>query len=442
MQGLLFSESPNENGCFLFTRYYAIKNGTNVLMAVGLLEPGADSWNYNSEHSLGPSSTFINRATVVADAHNMGLMFVHTHPGALHPPQFSSIDQKSNRRLFNNLSEILPDRPLGSLVLSRNSLYGVVFTNGRTQPVSEFRTVGLVLAQHSINVKSEGNRVEEAHERQVRAIGETRQGRLRDLSVAVVGTGGVGSSVAVQLARMGVKRLVLLDRDQVDESNLSRIYGSTRYDIGKPKVDVVKRHITSFSKTGVVALNADVSRVDMTSDLAGSDVILGCTDNITSRAILNDISIQYGVPLIDIGTRIHLGGEGEIEQAVVKVQVVTPDSACLWCTGILDGKAILQESFSDQEKERLSQEGYYESIQKQPSVISMTTLAASFGVDKLLSLLGVFGSDFATRTQLELKNDFMLSDSPPIREGCVCKERRGLGNTRQIMPQLSPAPQS
>jgi hypothetical protein len=432
MKGLLFDSSPNENGCFLLTKHYATKSGVNVIMVVDVLAPKTDSWNYSSEHSLGPSSSFINHASVVADTHHSGLMFVHTHPGLFHPPHFSSIDQKSNSKLFGNLSEILPDRPLGSLVLSGSGLNGVVFSDGRIHHISDFRIVGLVISEFIADGKPKRRQVDEAHDRQVRAIGEARQKRLQELTIAVVGAGGVGSSVAVQLARMGVKRLLLVDRDDVEETNLSRTYGSTKRDVGKAKVEVVKKHIGTFSRTHVVALNADVSKFDIFTELVESDIILGCTDNLTSRAVLNDISLQYNVPLIDIGTRIHLSREGSIDQAVVKVQVVTPDSACLWCTGTLDGKAILQESFSDQEKEKLAEEGYYEDIQKQPSVISMTTLAASVGVDKLLSLLGVFGTNYATRTQLELRDDFMLSDSPPIRDTCVCKERRGQGNTRQI----------
>jgi len=54
--------------------------------------------------------------------------------------------------------------------------------------------------------------------------------------------------------------------------------------------------------------------------------------------------------LIDVGCRITLDSSHIIDQAVVKVQVVTPDKACLWCTGALDGRVILQESFSDERK--------------------------------------------------------------------------------------------
>lgn len=189
----------------------------------------------------------------------------------------------------------------------------------------------------------------------------------------------------------------------------------------------------SFSKTKVTSLRADVTRDDVVRDIIDSDVLFGCTDNLSSRAILNDISLQYYIPLIDVGCRIDLAKDAMINQAVAKSQVVSPDDACMWCSGTLDGKLILQESFSDAEKEKLVREGYYQDIRSQPSIVSMTTFAASMGVHKLLSILGVFGSDYASRTQIELKSGFMNEDTPGIKEGCVCQKRRGVGNKRTIL---------
>jgi hypothetical protein len=233
---------------------------------------------------------------------------------------------------------------------------------------------------------------------------------------------------------MGVKEMRLIDRDIVDLSNVSRLYGSTPRDVGKSKVSVLKRHITSFSKVKVESLQIDIAKVNVISTFADSDVIFGCTDNLTSRSILNDIAVQYYIPLIDVGCRIDLDENKSINQAIAKVQVVTPDSACLWCTGSLHGKAILQESMSNEEKNKLENEGYYQSIEKQPSVISLTTLAASIAVNKFLGLLNAFGDGYSTRIQVETSGEFMISDSPEAVAGCVCQKRRGLGDDRKIMP--------
>lgn len=256
---------------------------------------------------------------------------------------------------------------------------------------------------------------------------------IQETVVSIIGVGGTGSAVAVQLARLGVKELRIVDKDKIELSNLNRLYGSTYRDIGKWKVNALKEHISHFSRSVVDPIVADITNKDIVSILADSDVIFGCTDNLSSRAVLNDLAIQYYIPLIDVGCRIDVREDRSVNQAVGKVQVVTPEGACLWCTGALEGKAILQESFSEEEKEKLSKEGYYQGIEKQPAIVSLTTLAATIAVNKFLSLLGVFGEDYATRNQIELKDEFLIADSPEIRLDCVCNKRRGLGEIRRIL---------
>src|SRR5205823_6090036 len=75
--------------------------------------------------------------------------------------------------------------------------------------------------------------------RQVLAWGNTGQNRLTTAHAAVVGAGGTGSQVALQLAHLGIGRLTLIDFDLVERSNLSRLLGSTPADVGRSKVDVL-----------------------------------------------------------------------------------------------------------------------------------------------------------------------------------------------------------
>jgi hypothetical protein len=282
---------------------------------------------------------------------------------------------------------------------------------------------------NTVGTKEKQATVQEQFDRQAKAIGLTAQQKLQDLTVTIVGLGGVGSPVAAQLARMGVGTLRLIDLDVIDKSNLSRVYGSTLKDVGKPKVSVVTKHIRTFSSTKVIPIIADITKVDkaIIADLADSDVIFGCTDNLSSRAVLNDLCVRHYIPLIDSGCRIHLNSNDQsIDQAIAKVQVVTPDKACLWCTGVLNGNLILQESLPPEERQKLINEGYAQPVESQPSIISLTTLTASLAVNKLLSLLGLFGDDYNTRTQIELVNDVMIKDNPDASDDCVCRIHKGL----------------
>lgn len=435
LREFLFSTAPSENGCFLTTNYS--KSGSTLLVT-GFMKPESDSWNTMGEHALEPNSSYTNNCVVAADFNGASLVFVHTHPNVRHPSRFSPIDQDSNDRIFANLSQILTDRPLGSLVFSTNGIYGVVYNRGRLRPVSSYVISGNVLSE--IPGVSSSRRiadVDSIFDRQVRAIGKPGHMRLQNLKASIVGVGGTGSAVAVQLARMGVGRLTLIDKDLLDGSNMPRVYGSERKDRKKPKVEVLKRHIATFSRTEVASLKEDVTRTDPKNhflrELLTSDIIFGCTDNLSSRSVLNDIALQYYIPLIDIGCRIELNNDKSINQVVAKVQLVTPDSACLWCTGVLEGRQIMQEALSDEEKRKLAEEGYYQGIEKQPSIISLTTLAASIGVNKLLSLLGIFGQCAETRTQIELKDGFMIDETPKIEQDCICIKRRGKGDSRKIV---------
>ncbi|HEV2119294.1 MAG TPA: ThiF family adenylyltransferase [Candidatus Bathyarchaeia archaeon] len=429
----LRSSRDKESGCYLLAHRYAGRGDIMVATIVGIIKPETGSWERQGEHTLRPTSAFINQAAVAAEREGCGLFFVHTHPNLDHPPTFSPIDEETNSRLLPNLAEILPGAPIGSLVLSGAGLYGEILQQNKLRPITIAKVNGRTTSTLDVpGIKGFAGSSSERVDRQVRALGNKVQIQIAQSTAVIVGAGGTGSAVATQLARMGIKKLILIDMDSIDQSNLSRVYGANQKDVGKSKVRVLKKYLESFSNTEVEAVVADVTKEDVTKTIAESDVIFGCTDNLTSRALMNDVALQYYIPLVDIGCRIHLYEHRAIRQAVVKVQVVTPDDACLWCTGTLEGMAILQESMSPAEKRRLVSEGYYEPAEKQPSVISITSLAGSVGVNKFLALLGVFGDDYPTRTQIELKSEFMISDSPNIRQDCVCHARRGMGDSRRI----------
>jgi Dinucleotide-utilizing enzymes involved in molybdopterin and thiamine biosynthesis family 2 len=430
----LFSNSPSENGCFLLANHTEINKNRDILLINKCIFPTSSSWNYSGEDCLEPNSSYINQAVVNADSEKNCLIFIHTHPSPFHPATFSIIDESSNKRLFANLADILPDTPLGSLVLSKKGIFGVIYYAGKVQPITHVRLSGKIIADFPVvgQIAPKKKSIDSTYDRQVRMFGEQKQKKLQDLTVTIVGAGGTGSSVATQLARMGVKKLRLIDYDLLDASNISRVYGANATDIGKPKVEVLKNNLQNFSKSSIETLNVDITKRNVLKKLIDSDIIFSCTDNLTSRAVLNDVSIQYFIPLIDVGCRIHLNKDNSIDQAVVKVQVVTPDTACLWCTGTLDGRLILQEALPEEEKKKLAAEGYYDGIEKQPSIISLTTLAASLGINKLLNILGIFGEEYESGSQIEVKDSFMINESPEIKANCICQKRRGQANHRRI----------
>jgi adenylyltransferase/sulfurtransferase len=145
--------------------------------------------------------------------------------------------------------------------------------------------------------------LEERYSRQVlfHGIGPEGQLRLSTSRVTVVGCGATGSAVAALLARAGVGTLRLIDRDYVEPSNLQRqsLFDESDAAESAPKAVAAARKIAEFnSEIKVEPQVADLTPEKAASLLTDSDLILDGTDNFETRYLINDHSIQQGVPWI------------------------------------------------------------------------------------------------------------------------------------------------
>ena len=187
----------------------------------------------------------------------------------------------------------MPGVPHGSLVLVDNgSVAARVFDEHALSSPIDLQVVGPTLA-----TASRCNAADEPwFARQALALGARGQAALRRLRVAVIGLGGIGSLVSLQLAHLGIGELVLLDGDLIEASNLSRIAGATMHDLGRYKVDIAARYAES------VGLVRSIERYDAfigpehESLLAGCDLIVCCVDRQTPRALLNRIAYRWLSP--------------------------------------------------------------------------------------------------------------------------------------------------
>jgi adenylyltransferase/sulfurtransferase len=128
-------------------------------------------------------------------------------------------------------------------------------------------------------------------------VGLEGQKKLKAASVLIIGTGGLGSPVALYLAAAGVGRIGLVDYDVVDESNLQRqvIHGASR--VGDLKVESARDRMLDVNPDIVV----DVYNEPFTSEnafrIAGPyDVIVDGTDNFPTRYLTNDLCVLTGKP--------------------------------------------------------------------------------------------------------------------------------------------------
>lgn len=128
-------------------------------------------------------------------------------------------------------------------------------------------------------------------------VGLTGQRRLAASKVLVVGLGGLGASVALQLAAMGVGELHLMDPDRVELSNLHRQVLYTTADLGRPKTEAAARRLAE--RAPGVRLRADpvaFETGDAVARAAGVDVVVDASDNFPTRYRVNDACVRAGRP--------------------------------------------------------------------------------------------------------------------------------------------------
>jgi len=140
----------------------------------------------------------------------------------------------------------------------------------------------------------------ERYNRQIlfEGIGEVGQQRLHKARALIVGCGALGSAQAETLARAGVGRLRIVDRDFVEESNLQRQTMFTEQDARErlPKAVAAKRRITEInSEIEIEAEVVDVHQANIERLIEGCDVVLDGTDNFTTRYLINDACVKHRV---------------------------------------------------------------------------------------------------------------------------------------------------
>ncbi len=136
-------------------------------------------------------------------------------------------------------------------------------------------------------------------------------------SALIVGVGGLGCSAAPVLAEAGVA-LTLCDFDRIEERNLGRQDLYTSKDIGWMKVEIAAERLP------VASVHAEPFRPEMVD---GHDVVLDCTDEPGTRALIHQSCLERSVPLAWAGVA------GDMGQVAVVLPGNGPCLRCLW-TGV------------------------------------------------------------------------------------------------------------
>lgn len=128
-------------------------------------------------------------------------------------------------------------------------------------------------------------------------VSEIEQDFLAKKTAAIVGLGALGSVSSELLLRSGVRNLILIDRDFVEESNLQRQRYSEK-DVGLPKAEALKKRLLEIDSGAKI----DAQIIDLDQTNAGAlfraDIIIDGCDNLNTRFLINDFSLKNGIPWI------------------------------------------------------------------------------------------------------------------------------------------------
>jgi hypothetical protein len=426
--------APSEDGAFCLLRRAAGIEGLRLL-GTRVFLPTDEDWERRGTGQLRPSARFISRMISEAITAKAGLLFVHSHPNSRFPLGLSPADEVAFTSLAKTVAPML-DGPFAALVVHPAGWSGVIWDGQRMLSIDRVHSVSRVLSRLSPRLAQP---ISELDLRQKDALGLIHE-ELQELDIGVVGCGGIGSPIAEQLVRMGVRKVVLIDRDILDTpSNVRRVFGSKECDlratIPPAKVDVVGRHLDGIGLASVQRVYGDVRTESVFRQLLDTDVVLCGTDSHGSRAIINELAATYFLPVIDIGVKIGSRDDGSLCGLLAEVRILTPTTPCLWCRRTIHGDIIRAENLPHEERLRLIREGYVSNSvgEPAPSVTALTVLASGMGTSALLGLLAEDGRYAPSAYWFDgLLGDSRSPDPREPRPNCLCRKHFGLGDGAQI----------
>lgn len=156
----------------------------------------------------------------------------------------------------------------------------------------------------------------------IRDFGEEGQAALSGKSVVIIGCGALGTNISNFMTRAGVGKIRIVDRDFVEIDNLHRQVLFSEKDIGTPKTLAAATKLKEInSEIIIIPLVKDVKNTNIENIVSGYDLILDGTDNISTRMLINDVSLKTGIPWIYGGV---LGTSG-------MVMNIFKEGPCLRC---------------------------------------------------------------------------------------------------------------
>ncbi|TFG22011.1 MAG: ThiF family adenylyltransferase [Promethearchaeota archaeon] len=225
---------------------------------------------------------------------------------------------------------------------------------------------------------------EDIYDRQKRIAGWD-QNKISNATIMVVGAGATGNELIKNLVLTGIKKIILIDYDIIEKSNLNRcvLFNMECSIDNKYKVDVVKEACENLNpEVEIVAVNQDLNDIDKNL-YKQSDVVCSCLDNIEARLQANNYTYYYGIPFIDSGIDGFFGSVQAVYSGV-------KNAACLQCAITGTDLNLMWKKFSCTGQEIKSENG--ETMGKIATIITTTAIIGGIQTQQVLKF--VLGIDY------------------------------------------------
>jgi molybdopterin/thiamine biosynthesis adenylyltransferase len=379
-----------------------------------VLAPGADGYQSHSLGHVSPRKDFVLYALselqerVDVDT----LIDVHTHPFVRDRVHFSGVDDRDELDFLRFINENFDGINYASVVFSQKDYEARYWeqVDGRATwfPLTIKTPTTAEALRNPGEDYSADSGTQEAQQsddfagRTALALGRASLTAIVDSSsIVIVGVGGLGSVIAENLVHMGFTKIVLIDADVVEESNLNRVVGAYWEDAQNStyKVDAVARHLTAIRPdVRVRCYREKIEDVEVDVELANAEWIIVATDNHGSRFYAQQLALRLFVPLISAGVSIMVKDDRIVDYSGEIIVARPGDKLCLVCLGRVNPTRIAAEraedaalaarasAHSDPEPDPVKLRSYVEGADvAEPAVKTLNSVVGALAVEQLIN---------------------------------------------------------
>ncbi|MES0321214.1 ThiF family adenylyltransferase [Citrobacter sedlakii] len=380
--------------------------------------------------------TSIENAIDMAEAHNLSIVLVHSHPGGM--LAFSDMDDDSDRNVIPALFEAIESSDVlhGSAIMTPDGAIRARLYNHQLDmiPVNSVHCAGDELMFWQLTDSDSVQPHPMAF--------STQMGKdLKSLTACVVGVSGTGSIVVEQLARLGVGRLILIDFDEIEYKNLNRIINSTMEDARShtAKVISIANALNTYrDDLEVVTVKASLATREGIISAGMADVMFCCVDSFEGRHMCDRVAAAFLQPLFDVAVTIptrQTESGVTIGDVCGRVDYVKPGGSTLADRGVYTPETLRREYLQKVAPDVLDEqvaEGYIKGITDEaPSVITLNMRAASDCVMEFIARKYPFRHDpnskrarsvfslAASDVDFMSESDFACAPNPHLGRGLI-----------------------